>query len=59
MEGLTIERANVEENIELYKKTFMTHSQLLKYSLLEDFKNKIVNLLSSKLEKIKDRKNNR
>jgi len=57
LKGLSIESENVKENIELHKKTFMAHSQLLKYSVMEDFKNQIVDLVSSKLEKRKDRKN--
>jgi len=59
LKGLSIESDYVKENIELHKKTFMAHSQLLKYSLLEDLKNEIVDLVSSKLEKRKDRKNNK
>ena len=35
----------------------MAHSQLLKYLVMEDFKNEIVDLVSSKLEERKDRKN--
>ena len=57
LEGLTIESENVKESIELHKKTFMAHSQLLKYSVMEDLKDQIVDLVSSKLEKRKDRKN--
>ena len=59
LKGLSIESDYVKKNIELYKKTFMAHSQLLKYSVMEDLINQIVDLVSSKLEKRKDRKNDK
>jgi len=59
LEGLTIESENVKENIELHKKTFISHSQVLKYSVMEVLNNETVNLVSSKLEKRKEKiKNN-
>jgi hypothetical protein len=44
LKGISIESDYVQENIELHEKTFMPHAQLLKYSLLEDLKNEIVDL---------------
>ena len=59
LKGLSIESEYVKESIELHKKTFISHSQLLKYSVMEDFKNEIVDLVSSKFEKRKDSKNDK
>lgn len=60
LEGLSLESEYVKESIEQQKKTVIAHTQLLKYSIIEDLKNEITDLVSSKLEIIKERiKNNK
>lgn len=48
IEGLRIESENVKEKIESEKKVFIAHSQLLKYTILEDLLKEVTQMFTSK-----------